>query len=369
MGAFKLSVDHPYDPERAIRVYRLCQKHGLFDYPGVEVVEPRPATQMELAEVHTYKYLDALRRSSEGEFDLSMLEYGLGTEDCPIAPGLLDFLSLCAGATLEAVERVGGEGFSFAFNPLGGFHHAGRARAEGFCYINDVCLAAGRWARAGLKVMVIDIDAHHGNGTQDFFYDDPRVLTVSIHESGETLYPFGGKVTEIGTGIGLGCNVNVPLAAESDDEVFDLVFNSVVPPLIEAFKPDRVIGVMGVDTFSSDPLTHLRMTNNSYLRAVRTIREMVPRWIALGAGGYNADNVARGWTLLWAGANGLDTDDMSMANLAGVFMGEEELGLSRLRDMAVRTSGPDKKKAVEAASAAISFIRERVFPILGARDL
>jgi len=364
---YKLSENHPYDPVRGRRAYELCNRYGLLAHPGMEVVTPEPASLEDFALVHSAPYLELLKRASGGEFILTMLEYGIGTEDCPVFPGLWEFLSISAGATIKAAELVMEKDYGFAFNPLGGFHHAGRSMAEGFCYVNDVCIIARKAADQGKKVMVIDIDAHHGNGTQDFFYDDPRVLTVSLHESGETLYPWGGNYDEIGEGPGRGFNVNVPLALNSDDEIFTFAFTEIFPPLVKAFAPDLVIGVMGVDTFSTDPLTHLKLTNNSYVQAVRVIHKLAPRWVALGAGGYNLDNVARGWCLLWAAAHDLDRQDDMTATLGGVFIGETDLGIASLRDMSVRTSGPEKLKVLEAAEAAIDYIKENVFPIIGAK--
>jgi acetoin utilization protein AcuC len=366
-GNYKLSENHPYDPVRGKKAYELIKRHGLLNHPGMEVVEPEPVLFEELSLVHSEPYLQLLKRASDGEFYLNMLEYGIGTDDCPVFPGLLEFLQMCAGATIKAGELVADQAYDFAFNPLGGFHHAGRSMAEGFCYINDINLIARRWADRGMKVAVVDIDAHHGNGTQDFFYDDPRVLTMSFHESGETLYPWGGAVEEIGEGDGRGYNVNAPLPANSDDEVFTFAFTEIFPSVIKAFNPDMVIGIMGVDTFSTDPLTHLKMTNNSYAQAARIIHKLSPRWIALGAGGYNMDNVARGWTLLWAAVHGLDREDDSTAMLGGVFIGETDLGVASLRDMTVRTSGPEKTGALEKVEQAVDYIKDQVFPLLGAK--
>jgi acetoin utilization protein AcuC len=367
-GNYKLAVNHPFDPVRGRKVYELCNRYGLLSHPGMEVVEPRPIAFEELAEIHSGHYLELLRRASAGEFYLGMLEYGIGTDDCPVFPGLLEFLALCAGASVRGGELVMDEGFRFAFNPLGGFHHAMRANAEGFCYINDIALVARRWADRGLKVAVVDIDAHHGNGTQDFFYHDPRVLTISFHESGQSLYPYGGEPAEIGEGAGRGYNVNVPMLAMSDDEIFLFAFSELLPPLLQAFAPDVVIGVVGVDTFATDPLTHLRLTNNAYVLAIKAIHKLAPRWLALGAGGYNMDNVARGWTLMWAAVHGLDVQDDTSASLGGVFIGDTDIGLAGLRDMNARTSGPDKARAMEAIDTAVDYIKDNVFPILGAHS-
>ena len=366
-GDYQLSPNHPYDPIRGKKAFDLLSRFYLLSEPGMEVAAPGEVGVDDLTLVHSRHFLELLRRAGGGDFYLGMLEYGIGTEDCPVFPGLLDFMRLCVGATAQAADLVMEQGFQFAFNPLGGFHHAGRAMAEGFCYINDIAVVARRLADRGKKVAVIDIDAHHGNGTQEIFYDDPRVLTVSIHESGQTLYPWGGEFTELGEGPGLGFNVNVPMPANSDDEVFLFAFSEVVPPLLKAFSPDLVIGIMGVDTFSTDPLTHLKMTNNSYVQAGQALHKLSPRWIGLGAGGYNMDNVARSWTLLWAVIHGLDKQDDFSAAIGGSFMGDMDLGVASLRDMNVRTSGPDKARAVEEVDKALSHIYQQVFPILGAK--
>lgn len=363
---YRLSENHPYDPVRGEKVYELMQRYGLLNETGMRVEAPRPVSLDELALVHSPHFLELLREASRGEFFLGMIEYGIGTEDCPVFSGLIDFVGLCTGATVRAVELVADEGHDFAFNPLGGFHHAGRAMAEGFCYVNDIALVARRLADSGRRVAVVDIDAHHGNGTQDIFYHDPRVLTISLHESGETLYPWGGAYTETGEDDGKGFNVNVPLPAKSDDEIFTFAFNEVVPPLLKAFAPDVVLGIMGVDTFSTDPLTNLQMTNNAYVEAAKVINKLSPRWVALGAGGYNMDNVARAWTLLWAAVHGLERGDDSTLTLGGVFMGESDLGLAGLRDMNVRTSGPEKTATLEAVEQAVEYVQETVFPVLGA---
>ncbi|MFO8057033.1 MAG: acetoin utilization protein AcuC [bacterium] len=363
---YKLSENHPYDPVRGEKAYDLIRKYGLFEQSGARIVAPEPLSVAELSSVHSRHYLELLRQASRGEFFLGMIEYGIGTEDCPVFPGLLDFASLAAGATARAIELVLSEGYEFAFNPMGGFHHAGRSVAEGFCYVNDIAVSARQWADRGKRVAVVDIDAHHGNGTQDFFYGDPRVLTISLHESGESLYPWGGHFTETGEGDGQGFNVNIPMPAKSDDEIFTFAFNEIVPPLLKAFSPDLVMGVMGVDTFSTDPLTNLKMTNNSYVEAVKVLNRIAAPWVALGAGGYNMDNVARGWTLLWAAVHGLDRGDGSTLTLGGVFMGESDLGLAGLLDMSVRTSGPEKAEALEKVEQAVDYVQENVFPVLGA---
>jgi acetoin utilization protein AcuC len=160
----------------------------------------------------------------------------------------------------------------------------------------------------------------------------------------------------------------VPLEEMSDDEVFFYAFSEVVPPLVKAFQPDLVIGVLGVDTMATDPLTHLRMTNNGFADICAIINQISPRWIGLGAGGYNLDNVARGWTLAWAVINNLEnTGQEDVLTLGGMFLGEADLGLAAIRDMHVYTTGPAKDLAYREADRVISYLKDHVFPILGAR--
>jgi acetoin utilization protein AcuC len=365
---YKLSPLHPYDPIRANRCYDLIRRFNLLDGTNQRLVEPSPLPRSELALAHSEAYLQRLEQANAGTFTLEMLQYGLGSQDCPVFPGVLDMNLLAAGATWRAAELVADGECQFAFNPMGGYHHAGYAVAEGFCYINDIVIAARKLLARGMRIAYIDIDAHHGNGVQDAFYQDNRVLTISLHETGKSLYPGTGFETEIGEGPGRGYSVNVPLEEMSDDEVFFYAFSEVVPPLVKAFQPDLVIGVLGVDTMATDPLTHLRMTNNGFADICAIINQISPRWIGLGAGGYNLDNVARGWTLAWAVINNLEnTGQEDVLTLGGMFLGEADLGLAAIRDMHVYTTGPAKDLAYREADRVISYLKDHVFPILGAR--
>jgi len=364
---YKLSPLHPYDPIRANRCYELIQRFHLLDHPDCRLVQPTPLSREDLKLAHSETYLKWLEQANAGKFTLEMLEFGLGSQDCPVFPGVLEMNLLAAGATWKAAELVADGHCQFAFNPMGGYHHAGFAMAEGFCYINDIVIAARKLLDRGLRLAYVDIDAHHGNGVQDAFYEDDRVLVISLHESGKSLFPGTGFETEIGAGQGKGYTVNVPLLEMSDDEVFFYAFNEVVPPLVKAFQPDLVIGILGVDTMATDPLTHLRMTNNGFADICAILHQISPRWIGLGAGGYNLDNVARGWTLAWAVITGQETGQDDLLTLGGMFMGETDLGLSAIRDMHVYTTGPAKEQAYREADRVINYLKDHVFPILGAR--
>jgi acetoin utilization protein AcuC len=161
----------------------------------------------------------------------------------------------------------------------------------------------------GKRVAYIDIDAHHGDGVQKAFYGTNQVLTISLHETGYTLFPGTGFEYEIGEGEGKGYSVNLPFPPYADDGVYVWAFEEVVPELIHAFHPDVVVTQLGVDTFYDDPLTNLHLSMLGYEKVLRRIKEIAPRWVALGGGGYNISNVARAWTLAWAVMNGIELNE------------------------------------------------------------
>jgi len=228
LGRFDFGYDHPYKPERAIKTYDLCSRYGVLNYPWMQVVEPQRIDPKVLTLFHDEHYLELLKEASMGKVSLEMLSYGLGTEDNPILPGIYEWSLMTAGGTVLGADCIARGEMDIAFNPLGGFHHARRSRAEGFCYINDVVIATLDLLNRGLRLAFVDIDAHHCNGVQEAFYEDDRLLMISLHESGETLYPGTGKESEIGKGKGLGHTVNVPLDAGTDDEVYLEAFGEVV---------------------------------------------------------------------------------------------------------------------------------------------
>ncbi|MBN1164424.1 MAG: acetoin utilization protein AcuC [Candidatus Krumholzibacteriota bacterium] len=364
LAEYVFAPDHPFKPERISRVYDLCRQKGLFSHPSVRVEEVLEPEEGVLERFHTPQYIEMLRRANGGNnLDAAMLSHGIGTMENPVFAGIYDFSVLSATASLRAARLLAG-GTLCAFNPGGGFHHAHADRASGFCYINDVVIALEELKRSGKRVAYLDIDAHHGDGVQEAFYQDPEVLTVSLHESGKTLFPWGGFAGERGKGAGFGYNINVPLEPSTDDEVFLLLFSRIALDALTLFDPDVVVGQFGTDTFSTDPLTHLRMTNNGYIEAVAGLHERFPRILALGGGGYNLDNVVRGWTLLWAELAGLKLEEGYGGAMGGVFLGDASIVDSDLRDMRLFTSGPPKESLMEKAEALISEYEKLVRPVL-----
>jgi acetoin utilization protein AcuC len=236
-----------------------------------------------------------------------------------------------------------------------------RSRASGFCYINDPVVGIMRLLSRGKRVAYIDIDAHHGDGVQKAFYETNQVLTISLHESGSTLFPGTGFEYEIGKGEGEGYSVNLPFPHDTNDDVYVWAFEEVVPELIHAFQPDVVVTQLGVDTFYDDPLTNLHLSILGYERVLKRIKDLAPRWVALGGGGYNISNVARAWTLAWAVMNGIELKE----DLPEVFLKEaEKMGVEE-RELrgSLRTPlhSQNEENRVEMERV-VHYVKETVFP-------
>lgn len=352
----------PFKTERAAATKQILCSMGLYTVDTASEVSPRPATKPELLLFHEPEYLEALRRVSHGDLRAEDLHRGIGTQDTPVFSDLFSYAELAAGATITGVGMILNGTASYVFNPSGGFHHAFPAAAGGFCYINDVVIGCKILKANGKRVFCLDLDAHHGNGTQAAFYGDPDVFTVSFHETGKTLFPWGGFEDEIGEGRGGGYNVNVPLPAHTDDDTFVLAFRKIVPPLLEAYNPDVIVLEIGMDILSVDPLTHLSMTNNAIADTLPFLRDTGIPLLMLGGGGYNPEHTARGWALAWTILCGREPDaDMSIG-MGGVFLGNAEWGAG-LRDGRIYTTGEDMVEIRKQVEKTIDTIRRTVFPV------
>jgi len=366
MGWFDFGPDHPFKPERATKTFELCTRYGVMNQPWIKVLEPEPIEMALLELFHEPEYLTLLEESSAGKVRLEILERGLGTADNPILTGIYEWSLLVAGGTQTAMDKLIKDDALVAFNPLGGFHHAMPGHAEGFCYINDISIAIIYALRKSseLKILYIDLDAHHGNGVQEAFYEDPRVLFISLHETGKTLYPWSGYETEIGEGDGKGFTVNLPLEPGTDDEVYNFVLDEAVFPLIKSYAPDLIVAELGADALISDPLTHLKLTNNSYQKAVRGLTELCPRILGLGGGGYDLYRTSRCWTLAWSILNHLNPTD-EFAGLVGGMMFGPEKEVGSLYDHPYATTGEIKEKAFNEARRVVDAIKKEIFPFHG----
>jgi acetoin utilization protein AcuC len=295
---------HPLTPRRFGPGIDLLRTVGAM--PGLE---PEPASDPELLEIHAAGYLATVKRLSvdpAGEAEAGLAAYG---DDPPFA-GMHEAAAAVGGGSLRAVEAILRGEVEHAFHPGGGLHHAMRGRASGFCIYNDPALAISAARRAGLRVLYVDLDVHHGDGVQAIHYRDPGVLTFSIHESGRTLFPGTGFEDELGEGVAAGTSVNLPLEASTGEGPWLAGIRAVVPSLAAAFGPDLIVSQHGADSHAWDPLAHLRVTTTAMGEAARLVDELAHRhaggrWLATGGGGYDVYRVVpRTWTLTWlAGAH------------------------------------------------------------------
>ncbi|MBI3964722.1 MAG: acetoin utilization protein AcuC [Chloroflexi bacterium] len=310
---YNFGPQHPLRPERFGAGLELFEAAGLGPQPD-EWLAPPPATPAELGLVHTSEYLDAVQRLSDHAHDplagADGHRWGLGPGDTPAFPGMHAATAAVVGGTLHAVLGVLDGAFDHAFNPAGGLHHAFADRASGFCVYDDPAVAIAAAVQRGARVLYVDVDAHHGDGVQAIFYEDPRVLTLSIHETGHHLFPGTGFVEELGSGPGLGYSLNLPMEPYTEDASWLDSLQLVLDAVAERFQPDLIVSQHGCDPHTWDPLTHLRLSTRAFAAESRLIHELAHRlaqgrWVALGGGGYDWIRVVpRNWAILWAEMTG-----------------------------------------------------------------
>jgi acetoin utilization protein AcuC len=306
---------HPLRPARVLLTRALIHDYGVVD--GLRVVETpaRDASDQELLRVHSESYIDAVRRAGHGERG-PWGRFGFGPGDNPIFPSMHEASARVAGASIVAAEAVMSRRAEHAFNPAGGLHHAMPERASGFCVYDDPAIAIAALLHAGAeRIAYVDVDVHHGDGPQAIFYDDPRVLTISLHQDGRTLFPGTGFVDELGAGDARGTSVNVPLPPFTGDEQWLRAFSEVVPPLVEAWSPEVLVTQLGCDSHYTDPLANLALTTATYRKAAGILHDLAHsaaggRWLATGGGGYQwARVVPRAWTIYFTGMAAVEVPD------------------------------------------------------------
>ena len=300
---YDFGKEHPLSPRRFGPGIELLKALGA--RPGLA---PEPATDKELGWLHAPDYIAAVKRFSASPAEPPA--FGIGPGDCPPFKGMHEASAAIAGGSIRAVEAILRGEVAHAYHPGGGLHHAGRSRASGFCIYNDVALAIARARRRGKRVMYVDLDVHHGDGVQALHYADPGVLTVSFHESGESLFPGTGSVSELGEESASGTSVNVPFEPLTGPVAWLAAVRSLVPALAAAFGPDLIVSQHGADGHVWDPLAHLSLTTTAMGEAARLVdrtahRYAGGRWLATGGGGYAIYRVVpRVWALTWlAGAH------------------------------------------------------------------
>jgi len=313
---YEYPPEHPFNTVRAQRLLNVIKSMGLLSGPGRSMAAPEPAERVVIKKFHSARYLHALKAASRGKWDIEALSMGIGSQDCPVFKGLYEYACLATGATLLGADLLVGGKADIAFNPSGGYHHAGPEKAAGFCYINDVALACIVLAEQTKKVLYLDVDVHHGDGVAYAFYDRCDVMTISLHQNPKTLFPGTGFADEIGTGLGEGYCVNVPLPVGTYDQMYMKAFKAIVLPLIGAYDPDVIVFELGADALAGDPLGNLQLTNNVYADVINHLLGFDKPILATGGGGYHVGNTVRAWALAWSLFAGADEgEDMNPACL------------------------------------------------------
>ncbi|MCP3766244.1 acetoin utilization protein AcuC [Streptomyces sp. MAR25Y5] len=367
--------DHPMDPVRLVLTRSLVDALGLDR--EITVVAAKTAGESTLRLVHREDYIDAVRAASADPASADQ-SYGLGTTDDPAFTGMHEASALIAGQSVGAAEAVWRGEALHAVNFAGGLHHAMPGAASGFCVYNDAALAIARLLELGAeRVAYVDVDVHHGDGVQAAFWEDPRVLTVSLHEHPRTLFPQTGWPEETGADSAQGGAVNVALPAGTGDEGWLRAFHAVVPELLADFRPQVLVTQHGADTHFEDPLAHLAVSLDAQ-RAVQVACHDLAheyadgRWLALGGGGYAvAEVVPRSWTHLVGIVAGKPVDPVTMIPESWrqeVYARTRQLGPMRMTDgrwPVSWASWEDGYDPADRLDQAVLATRRAAFPLRG----
>jgi acetoin utilization protein AcuC len=330
LAGYDFGPGHPMAPLRLTLTMELAQALGLGRLDGVTIEVPTAATSAELELVHHLGYIDMVRLAghqparkeggeagglSRGLTTRLLLSHGLGTEDDPLFPGMHEAAAMVAGATLAAARAVWTGAAQHGASLAGGLHHAMAGSASGFCVYNDPAVAiAWLLSQGAERIAYVDVDAHHGDGVQAAFWDDPRVLTISLHEDPDTLFPGTGRAGETGGPHADGSAVNVALPAGTGDAGWLRAFHAVVPPILRSFGPQLLVSQHGCDSHRDDPLTNLMLSIDGQRVAHAAIHALAHevsggRWLLTGGGGYEHVRVVpRTWTHLLFEAAGVPLD-------------------------------------------------------------
>jgi acetoin utilization protein AcuC len=306
LTSYDFGPAHPMNPLRVDLTMQLAESLGVVGSDALVAVPAPDADDAALLTVHEQGLLDAVCRSSEDPA-YTDLDRGLGSEDNPVFAGMHRAARHVVGASVEAARRVWTGEAIHAANIAGGLHHAMPTKASGFCVYNDVAVAI-RWllANGAEKVAYVDVDVHHGDGVERVFYDDPRVLTISLHETGQMLFPGTGVPTDSGGAGAEGSAVNVALPPGTSDGGWLRAFHAIVPPLVREFAPDVLVTQQGCDSHRDDPLAHLMLSVDGLRASYLALHDLAlevagGKWVAFGGGGYAiVDVVPRSWTHLLA---------------------------------------------------------------------
>ena len=372
---YDFGPQHPLKPIRVELTVDLIRASGLDTHPGTVTIPRATFTTDDVLRCHEAAYVEAVTRQSENPDPTAAIGFGLGLGDNPVFRGMHEASLEVCGASVAAAESVWSGRVDHSFNPAGGLHHAMPGRAAGFCVYNDPAFAIDHLLRSGARrVAYVDVDTHHGDGVQAMFYDDPRVLTISLHESGRYLFPGTGFCDEIGAGEARGTSLNLPLAPATHGAVYLEAFDAVVPSALDAFDPDVLVTQLGCDTHVTDPLAHLALTLDDYHALAGRLHRLAHehaygRWVALGGGGYQiATVVPRAWTVYFAALVGGEVPHEVPWEWLG--RAEETTGMrppATFLDGAVRVSDDRAERARRAALDSVEQLKQEAFDLLERR--
>jgi len=304
--SYDFGAAHPMHPSRLELTHRLCDELGLLALPRVEVVPAVEATDDQIRTVHTEALVAAVKQVS-ADPTLQISGHGLGLEDTPNFPGMHSATALAVGSTVDACRAVWRGEAAHAVNIAGGLHHGMPDSVAGFCVYNDASVGIQWLLDQGVeRVAYVDIDVHHGDGVERAFWDDPRVLTVSVHETGRALFPGTGFPGDTGGPKAPDSAVNVALPPGTGDEGWLRAIHAVVPQVLRAFRPQFIVTQQGCDAHFADPLSHLAVSIDAMQAAYQLLHDLTHeltggKWVALGGGGYELVQVVpRAWTHLVA---------------------------------------------------------------------
>jgi len=297
---YDLGQDHPFDPRRAEMVLDLLKELGCLK----QIVKPEKLIPQDLYEIHDKDYVNAIESVSDGKTIPNIEDYGLGTLDNPVVPGMAEGARLQAGGTVLGAELLIQNKANKVLQMGGGFHHARKNTAEGFCIYSDLALAIKKMINQGWHVVYLDLDVHHGDGVQEIFYSEENVMTISLHESGEYLFPGTGWIYELGKGMGRSLKLNIPLEPFTEGSSYLEVFNGVVAPALSWFKPDALVVQTGADAHFSDPLADLMLNTQDFEKIYRKVIELGNRYcqrriLFTFGGGYSLTATPRIWAILY----------------------------------------------------------------------
>ncbi|KAJ9050105.1 Histone deacetylase 2, variant 2 [Entomophthora muscae] len=344
-------------PERVNMTHELVQNYRMF--PHMTIIKPHPATEEQLKQIHLPGYIDYLKKVSplisNGLVDLYPC---LQADDCPTFTGVYDYSASIVGASIACANRINHGRSNICINWAGGMHHAKRRFASGFCYANDIAAAILELLTCHRRVMYVDIDVHHGDGVEEFFYNTNRVMTISFHRHGNGFFPGTGSTAESGVGLGKDYAINVPLHKGITDDQYIFLYKNVLMKAMERFQPEALVMQMGADSVVGDKLGDFNLTNQGHANCLKHALTYNLPTIVLGGGGYSVKNVARTWTLETATILGLELDNKLPANSYFGHLPEDQ----NLIIPAIKMSNLNSMKEIKA-------VQNQVYEVLGRTEI